>query len=112
MRRELQTGLSGDVPVVLSQWYDTTKWILEKVDRFPKNQPCRVRPAAPRSLTTQKNLKSLMDVPWKWINRVGQRRPLDKLILDLDSSLSETYGRRERDRQADVLGRPGPRLSA
>ena len=38
MRKELQTGLSGDVPIVLSQWYDTTKWILEKIDSFPKNQ--------------------------------------------------------------------------
>jgi hypothetical protein len=32
MRKELQTGLSGDVPIVLSHWYDTTKWILEKID--------------------------------------------------------------------------------
>ena len=38
MRHEIQTGLSGDVPIVLSQWYDTTKWILEKIDSFPKNQ--------------------------------------------------------------------------
>ena len=29
-------------------------------------------------------------------DRVGQRRSLDKLILDLNSSVSETYGRRER----------------
>ncbi len=47
-------------------------------------------------LTTRKNLKSLMDVPGKWIDRVGQRRSLDKPILDLNSSVSETYGRRER----------------
>ena len=47
-------------------------------------------------LTTRKNLKSLMDVPGKWIDRAGQRRSLDKLILDLDSSVSETYGRREQ----------------
>ena len=38
MRRELKTGLTGDVPIVLSQWYDTAKWILEKIDKFPKNQ--------------------------------------------------------------------------
>jgi hypothetical protein len=38
MRRELETGLTGDVPIVLSQWYDTAKWILEKIDKFPKNQ--------------------------------------------------------------------------
>ncbi|MCK4342829.1 MAG: hypothetical protein KAY37_14020 [Phycisphaerae bacterium] len=46
-------------------------------------------------LTTRKNLKSLMDVPGKWIYRAGQRRSLDKLILDLNSSVSKTYGRRE-----------------
>jgi hypothetical protein len=38
MRPEVKTGLSGDVPIVLSQWYDTSKWILEKIDKFPKNQ--------------------------------------------------------------------------
>ncbi len=45
-------------------------------------------------LTTRKNLKSLMDVPGKWIDRVRQYRALDKLILDLNSSVSQTYGRR------------------
>ena len=25
-------------PVVLVKWYDWTKWILERVDSFPKNQ--------------------------------------------------------------------------
>ena len=49
-------------------------------------------------LTTRKNLKSLMDVPGKWIDRAGERRSLDKLILDLDNSGSETDGRRERPR--------------
>ena len=38
MRREIETGLSGEVPIVLSRWYDTAKWILEKIDKFPKNQ--------------------------------------------------------------------------
>jgi hypothetical protein len=37
-----------------------------------------------------------MDVPGKWIDRVRQRRALDNLILDLNSSASQTYGRRER----------------
>jgi hypothetical protein len=31
-----------------------------------------------------------------WIDRPGQPRSLDKLILDLDRSVRETYGRRER----------------
>ncbi len=46
--------------------------------------------------TTRKNLKAIMDVAGKWIDRVRQRRSLDKLILDLNSSISETYVRRER----------------
>ena len=35
-------------------------------------------------LTTRKNLKSLMDLPGMWIDRVAQQRSLDKLILDLE----------------------------
>ena len=46
-------------------------------------------------LTTPKNLKSLMNLPGMWIDRVGQHRSFDRLILDLDSSASETYGRQE-----------------
>ncbi|MCH8342955.1 MAG: hypothetical protein IH983_03105 [Planctomycetes bacterium] len=34
--------------------------------------------------------------PGQWVNRIRQRRPMKKLILDMDSSVSETYGRRER----------------
>ncbi len=41
-----------------------------------------------------------MDVSGKWIDRAAQRRALDKLILDLNSSVSETYGRRERSASA------------
>ena len=36
-----------------------------------------------------------MNVPGKWIDRAGQRRSLDKLILDLNSSVSQTYRRQE-----------------
>jgi len=46
-------------------------------------------------LTTRKNLKALVNLPGMWVDRIRQRRPLDKLILDLDSSVSETYGRQE-----------------
>lgn len=27
-----------DAPVLLVRWYDYTKWLLERVDSFPKNQ--------------------------------------------------------------------------
>jgi hypothetical protein len=46
-------------------------------------------------LTARKNLKALMDLSGMWIDRVHKRCALDKLILDLDSSVSETYGRQE-----------------
>ena len=37
-----------------------------------------------------------MDMPDKWIDRAAQHRSLDKLILDLNGSVSETYGRQVR----------------
>ena len=46
-------------------------------------------------LRARKNLKALMDLPGMWVDRVRERRALDKLILDMDSSVSETYGRQE-----------------
>ena len=46
-------------------------------------------------LTAKKTLKALMNLPGMWFDRVQQRRALDKLILDLESSVSEIYGRQE-----------------
>ena len=46
-------------------------------------------------LTATRKLETLMNLPGMWIGCVRQRRALDKLILDLDSSASETYGRQE-----------------
>ena len=37
-----------------------------------------------------------MNLPGILIDRAGQRCDLDKLIFDLDSSVRQTYGRRER----------------
>jgi len=47
------------------------------------------------TLSTQANLKHLMDLPGAWIDRVHRHRTLTKLILDMDSSVSETYGQQE-----------------
>lgn len=41
-------------------------------------------------LTTTKNRKSLMDLSGMWIDRIGQHRSFDKLILDLDRPVIET----------------------
>ncbi len=46
-------------------------------------------------LTSPENLEALMDLSGKWIDRLRQRKPKREIILDLDSSVSETYGRQE-----------------
>ena len=46
-------------------------------------------------INTSSNLKKLMDLSGEWIDKVQQRKPPKQLILDLDSSVSETYGEQE-----------------
>jgi hypothetical protein len=46
-------------------------------------------------LSERRNLTALMDLSGEWIDKVHQRKPPKKLILDMDSSVSETYGRQE-----------------
>ena len=29
---------SNDLPLALTKWYEYTKWMLDRVDGFPKNQ--------------------------------------------------------------------------
>jgi len=47
------------------------------------------------TLSTTANLKCLMDRSGQWIDQAHQHRKLSKLILDMDSSVSETYGHQE-----------------
>ncbi len=46
-------------------------------------------------LTQPKNLAVLTDLSGRWIDTVHQRKPIREIILDLDSSVSETYGDQE-----------------
>jgi septal ring factor EnvC (AmiA/AmiB activator) len=46
-------------------------------------------------LNTSSNLKKLMDLSGKRIDKVHQRKPPKELILDLDSSVNETCGQQE-----------------
>ena len=46
-------------------------------------------------LKQRENLRGLMDFSGQWIDRVSKRRPTNKLILDLDSSVSPTHGHQE-----------------
>ncbi len=40
-------------------------------------------------------LSTLMDLSGQWIDTVRQLKPICQIILDLDSSVSETYGQQE-----------------
>ena len=46
-------------------------------------------------LTQPQNLATLMALPDQWVDRVRHGKPIMKLILDLDRSVSETYGQQE-----------------
>ncbi len=46
-------------------------------------------------LTQADNLALLTNLPGQWIDHVQQHRPKDRVILDLDSSVSETHGQQE-----------------
>ena len=41
------------------------------------------------------NLADLMAMPGQWVDRIRQSRPTKKLMLDKDSSVSETYSQQE-----------------
>jgi hypothetical protein len=47
------------------------------------------------TLSIRENLKHLIDLSGRWIDQAHQHRQLTKLILDMDSSVSETYGHQE-----------------
>ena len=48
-----------------------------------------------QTLSTKSNLTALMDLSGDWIDKAHRCKPLKQLILDLDSSVSETYGKQE-----------------
>ena len=46
-------------------------------------------------LTSEANLAALADLSGAWIDRVHARRPQTTIVLDMDSSVSETHGMQE-----------------
>jgi hypothetical protein len=46
-------------------------------------------------LTSEANLAALADLPGAWIDRVHAHRPQTTIVLDMDSSVSETHGAQE-----------------
>ena len=43
-------------------------------------------------LTEPSNLSVLMNLSGMWIDGLRERKPVTRIILDMDSSVSETYG--------------------
>ena len=46
-------------------------------------------------LTQAENLMALKKMPGMWNEQLHQQRPMKELVLDMDSSVSETYGEQE-----------------
>jgi Transposase DDE domain group 1 len=46
-------------------------------------------------LCQSENLAALADLPGQWIDKVHERRPPKRIVLDMDSSESPTYGEQE-----------------
>ncbi len=46
-------------------------------------------------LTQPQNLKALINQPGQWADEVHNRKPIEEIILDMDSSDSPTFGRQE-----------------
>lgn len=46
-------------------------------------------------MTQPANLAALMDLSGRWIDAVHPRKPIHEIVLDMDSSVSETYGEQE-----------------
>jgi hypothetical protein len=46
-------------------------------------------------LTQPENLSAAMDLCGRWIDTVRDRKPIREVILDMDSSVSETHGQQE-----------------
>ena len=47
------------------------------------------------TMTEERNLAALADLSGQWIDRARSRRPTKTLILDMDSSVSPTFGEQE-----------------
>ena len=46
-------------------------------------------------LTQPDNQTALTNLSGRWIDRLRERKPMKELVLDMDSSVSETYGEQE-----------------
>jgi len=56
-------------------------------------------------LTEPGNLEALMGLAGRWVDSVRERKPMKKLILDMDSSVSPTHGEQEGSAYNGHFGR-------
>jgi hypothetical protein len=98
LRQSIYSRLAGYEDV-----NDAERLCLDPALRTVVGGRAKNRPAASASemarletetLSSKDNLKHLMDLCGKWIDQAHRHRKLTKLILDMDSSVSETYGHR------------------
>ena len=47
------------------------------------------------ALTQPRNLQALTDLPGRWAEKVRRRKRIREIVLDVDSTVSETYGNQE-----------------
>src|SRR5829696_7382737 len=57
-------------------------------------------------LTQGANLSALAELSGRWIDRVHARRPVRGIVLDMDSSVSPTYGEQEGSAYNGHFGSP------
>ena len=83
---------------------DAERLSVDPVMRYVVGERAAEKPAASTNeigrfetdvLTHPHNLAGLMNMPGQWVDLIRQRRPIRKLILDMDISVSETYGKQE-----------------
>jgi len=83
---------------------DAERLCVDPTMRFVVGGRARARSAASTSqmgrfetevLTDPYHVEALMDLSGKWVDRVRGHKPIREVILDLDSSVSETYGEQE-----------------
>src|SRR5215218_1095802 len=61
----------------------------------PSHPSCPPKHEIPDSLTQEANPSTLADLSGRWIDRVHARRPVMGTVLDMDSSVSPTFGEQE-----------------
>ena len=72
------------------------RWIVGgKAAKGSGASPSQMRRFETNRLAKPENLATLTDLSGHWIDQVAKRRPRDRVVLDMDSSVSPTHGDHE-----------------